>query len=161
MNGDLRKAELEGRLVTGVAHNDDAEFIGDNWLAKPKLADRGGHRVDSLVVHPRIVCVRPDFRDVAHFHFHGLSLQMLMFHSPTQFDLPGDRRLGGSRRRALQRRPLRLRVLARPPWFAAPALQRETQTKTGSILERRECSRSPGDRRPDRVGFVDWMGSVL
>ena len=62
VDGDFFQSKLDGRLVAGVADNNLALLVHDNGLSPAELSDRPGDRVDSPVIAPRVVRVRPDFR---------------------------------------------------------------------------------------------------
>ena len=50
MDRDFFKTQLQRRLVTSVPDDDHAVRIGHEWLSEAELADRRGHRLDSIIV---------------------------------------------------------------------------------------------------------------
>src|SRR5262245_1557741 len=73
MDGDLVESQAKCRLVPGVADDDDAIFVDDNWLAEAEFSDRGGHGLDRFIVDAGIVLVRPDRGNAAQCDFHGFT----------------------------------------------------------------------------------------
>lgn len=70
VDGHLFEPELLGRLVAGVADDDDAVGVHDNRLAEAELADGGGDRLDRLVVETRVARVGADVGELAEFDLH-------------------------------------------------------------------------------------------
>src|SRR5262249_48659035 len=53
---------------------DDAFLIDNDWLPEPELPDRRGDGIDRGIVEARVVRVRLDRANGAHFDLHGLFL---------------------------------------------------------------------------------------
>ncbi len=68
---NLGQLQLHGRLVAGVAHDDDAVGVNDDRLAEAKLAERGGHDDDGVVVEARVARVGTKLGQVAKLDLHG------------------------------------------------------------------------------------------
>jgi hypothetical protein len=73
VDGNLRHAQLQRRLVARVADDDDAVLVHDTRLAEPELLDGRGDGVHGGVVEPRVVVIGPDRPDRTHLHLHVVS----------------------------------------------------------------------------------------
>ena len=70
-NGNLVEAELVGGLPTGVADDDHAVGVQNTRLLEPEFPDRGGDRIDGVVVDARVLGIRLDVREFPQLDLHG------------------------------------------------------------------------------------------
>ena len=66
------EAQLQCRLVAGIAHHDHAVLVHHDGLPKAEFTDGVSHGLDGLVVAPRVLAVRLHAVDVPLLDLHGL-----------------------------------------------------------------------------------------
>jgi len=68
MDRDLSQAQLQGGLVAGMAADNNAVAIDNNWLAEAELFQAGCHGIHGAVIEAWIFFVWPDGFDAADFN---------------------------------------------------------------------------------------------